>query len=79
MFICKGCCKKGEWSPVVSRGTCEVCGKRAVCFDIQIHGGDDETVQAQGEKVKRQPAAKEKKRRSLWDRKVSRQDAVGRA
>ncbi len=35
MFYCDICRKKKKWpeSPVSSYGTCEVCGKKALCFD----------------------------------------------
>ena len=36
MFFCVECKNKNEWpeSMATSYGTCEVCGKRAYCFDV---------------------------------------------
>jgi len=37
MFYCDKCGKKNGWpicTPAPSRGTCEICGKAAVCNDV---------------------------------------------
>lgn len=35
MFYCEGCAHENDWPTVGTRslGPCEVCGKKALCFD----------------------------------------------
>lgn len=37
MFYCEDCAKRKGWpeSMFRSRGTCEICKKRAVCFEVK--------------------------------------------